>query len=327
MKQTATLPAIDVLMGPDERCALLERDVRVGLAATPKRLPPKWHYDEEGSRLFAAITELPEYYLTRRERAILEQRADGIAALSGADTVVELGAGTSMKTRLLLDAFRARGLLARIVLLDVDETTLRASAARLAEEYPDAEVRGVVGDIELHLGALPREGRRTVAFLGSSIGNFIPVERAAFLRELRTTMHPGETFLLGADLVKDPDRLIAAYDDAAGVTRRFSLNLLSVLNNELGADFSLGRFQHVPRWDAGRELIDVRLRSLVDQRVHFAELDLDVDFAEDEELHTEISAKFRREGLERELTEAGLELREWWTDPDGDFAVSLSAAV
>jgi L-histidine N-alpha-methyltransferase len=324
MSKTSPAPVIDVLLGPNDRRELLERDVREGLTATPKRLATKWHYDEEGSRLFSAITELPEYYLTRRERAILEERAGEIAAASGADTLVELGAGTSTKTRLLLDAFRARDSLARIELLDVDETTLRASAARLSEEYPGVEVRGVVGDIERHLGALPREGRRMVAFLGSSIGNLDPSERAVFLAALRRTMSPGETFLLGADLVKDPARLVAAYDDAAGVTARFSLNILNVVNAGLGADFDLARFRHVPRWDAAREVIDVRLRSFENQRVRIEALDLDVDFAEGEELHTEISSKFRRDGVERELAAAGFEPAEWWTDRDGDFAVSLS---
>jgi L-histidine N-alpha-methyltransferase len=324
--KTAALPQIDVLLGPNDRRELLERDVREGLTATPKRLATKWHYDEEGSRLFSAITELPEYYLTRRERAILEERAGEIAAASGADTLVELGAGTSTKTRLLLDAFQARDSLARIVLLDVDETTLRASAAKLADEYPGVEVRGVVGDIERHLGALPREGKRMVAFLGSSIGNLDPSERGVFLAALRRTMSDGETFLLGTDLVKDPTRLVAAYDDAAGVTARFSLNILAVVNRELGANFDLSQFRHVPRWDAEREVIDVRLRSLGEQRVRVEELDLEVDFAEGEELHTEISSKFRRAGVEGELAAAGFNLVEWWTDRDADFALSLSRA-
>jgi L-histidine N-alpha-methyltransferase len=327
MSKIAAPPAIDVLLGLNDRRELLERDVREGLSSTPKRLATKWHYDEEGSRLFSAITELPEYYLTRRERAILEERAGEIAAASGADTLVELGAGTSTKTRLLLDAFRDRGSLARIVLLDVDEGTLRSSAARLADEYPGVEVHGVVGDIERHLAALPRDGRRMIAFLGSSIGNLSHAERSTFLPALRATMAPGETFLLGTDLVKDPARLVAAYDDAAGVTRRFSLNVLNVLNRELAGNFDLERFRHVPRWDAAEEQIDVRLRSLADQRVRFEALDFEVDFADGEELHTEISAKFRRTGVEQELAAAGLELREWWTDRDADFALSLSAAA
>ncbi len=323
----AAPPAIEVLLGPNDRLDLLERDVREGLSDSPKRIATKWHYDEEGSRLFGAITELPEYYLTRRERAILEERAGEIAAASGADTLVELGAGTSTKTRILLDAFRARGSLERFVMLDVDEATLRTSAAKLADEYPGVELHGVVGDIERHLGALPRGGKRMIAFLGSSIGNLNAAERTTFLAALRRTMDPGETFLLGTDLVKDPARLVAAYDDAAGVTRKFSLNILNVLNNELGGDFDLSRFRHTPRWDATEEVIDVRLRSLADQTVRFEALDFEVDFADGEELYTEISAKFRRSGVEQELAAAGLELREWWTDRDTDFALSLSTAV
>jgi L-histidine Nalpha-methyltransferase len=319
-------PAVDVLLGPDERRAALERDVREGLTATPKRLPPKWHYDAEGSRLFGEITRLPEYYLTRAEREILAARAGEIAERSGADTLVELGAGTSEKTRLLLDALRAAGRLERIVVLDVDEETLVGSAERLAQEYPEAAVHGVVGDLEEHLGELPREGRRLVAFLGSSIGNFEEPERGLFLRRLADMMEPGESFLLGTDLVKDPARLYAAYDDADGVTPRFSLNLLHVLNRELDADFDVARFRHVPRWDAERELVDIRLRSLAPQRVRIGALGLEVEFAEGEELHTETSAKFRPEGVARELRSAGFALRDWWTDEAGDFALSLSSA-
>ena len=318
---------IDARLGPGDRRAALEADVREGLRATPKRLPPKWHYDEQGSRLFGEITRLPEYYLTQREREILEAHAGDVAERSGADTLVELGAGTSEKTRLLLDAFRAAGRLRRIVVLDVDESTLGESVRRLSEEYPEAEVRGVVGDLERDLGALPRGGRRLVCFLGSSIGNFDVEHRPRFLRALRETMEPGESFLLGVDLVKDPERLVAAYNDAAGVTARFSLNLLSVLNNELGADFDLAKWEHVPSWDPERELMDIRLRAREPQHVRIPALDLDVDFAAGEELHTEISAKFRREGIEAELRQAGFEPREWWTDEAVDFGLSLSTAV
>jgi dimethylhistidine N-methyltransferase len=321
------LPALDVRLGADDRRAALEADVRDGLAATPKRIPPKWHYDEEGSRLFGEITRLPEYYLTRREREILEAHAADVAELSCADTLVELGAGTSEKTRLLLDALRAAGRLRRIVLLDVDEVTLAGSVDRLGREYPEAEVRGVVGDLERHLEALPREGRRLVCFLGSSIGNFDVEHRPHFLRGLRDAMDAGESFLLGVDLVKDPERLVSAYDDSAGVTARFSLNLLSVLNHDLGADFDVAKWEHVPRWDAERELMDIRLRSREAQTVRIPALGLEVPFAAGEELHTEISAKFRREGIEAELREAGFEPREWWTDEAGDFGLSLSTAV
>lgn len=326
-KTEVRAPEVAVLLGPEERRAALERDVREGLTTSPKRLPPKWHYDAVGSELFGEITRLPEYYLTRAEREILAARSGEIAAASGAETLVELGAGTSEKTRLLLDALRDAGRLERVVVLDVDEETLRESAERLAREYPGAAVHGVVGDLGEHLGALPRDGRRLVAFLGSSIGNFEARERAVFLRRLRDGLKPGESFLLGTDLVKDPARLRAAYDDAAGVTPRFSLNLLHVLNRELDADFDPDRFRHVPRWDPERELMDIRLRSLAPQRVRIGALGLEVEFAEGEELHTETSAKFRRQGVERELRSAGLEPREWWTDEAGDFALSLSSAA
>jgi L-histidine N-alpha-methyltransferase len=317
-------PAFTVLLGAGERRAALERDVRRGLAAQPKQLPPKWHYDEEGSRLFDEITRLPEYYLTRTERSILRSDAADIGAHAGADTLVELGAGTSEKTRLLLDAMRRGAGLRRIVVLDVDEATLAASAAQLAGEYPEADVHAVVGDIERHLAALPGDGRRLVAFLGSSIGNFAPAERLRLFAQLAAVLRRGESFLVGVDLVKDVDRLEAAYDDAAGVTARFSLNVLAVLNRELDADFDLDAFRHVAFWDAENEWIDIRLRSLREQRVHVRALDLEVAFAAGEELHSEISAKFRRDGIERELAAAGLEPAGWWSDPAGDFGLSLS---
>lgn len=323
---TVPQPAVTVLLTPDERRAALEQDVRAGLAARPKQLPPKWHYDEEGSRLFDEITRLPEYYLTRTERSILRSDAAEIAARAAADTLVELGAGTSEKTRLLLDAMQRGGGLRRIVVLDVDEATLAASAARLADEYPEADVHAIVGDFDRHLSALPRDGRRLVAFLGSSIGNFAPAERLRLLAQLAAALRPGESFLVGVDLVKDVERLEAAYDDAAGVTARFSLNVLAVLNRELDADFDLGNFRHVAFWDAEHEWIDIRLRSRRAQRVRIRALDLEVTFGAGEELHTEISAKFRRDGIERELAAAGLEPAGWWSDPAGDFGLSVSRA-
>jgi dimethylhistidine N-methyltransferase len=315
-----------LLLSPEERRAALEDDVATGLSAARKRIPSKWHYDAEGSRLFGEITTLPEYYLTRRERAILGRHAAEIVARAGADTLVELGAGTSEKTRLLLDAMSAAGSLNRVVVLDVDEPTLRTSAERLSREYPGAEVVAVVADLERHLGQLPSEGRRMIAFLGSSIGNFRPDERSALLRGLGAGMRAGDTFLLGTDLVKEPARLEAAYDDSRGVTARFSLNVLAVLNRELGADFDPEGFRHVAAWDPRNEWIDIRLRSLRAQRVRIETLDLEVRFDEDEELCTEISAKFRHERLVRELADAGLALAASWTDEDGDFAVALARA-
>jgi L-histidine N-alpha-methyltransferase len=311
-------------LDPDDAAAALRADVLAGLTATPKKLSPRWFYDERGSELFDEITRLPEYYPTRTERAILGARAGEIAAASGAEVLVELGSGTSEKTRLLLDALRAAGTLRRFVPFDVDPSVLRLAGAALTEEYPGLEVEGVVGDFTRHLGVLPRSGRRMVAFLGSTIGNLEPAPRAAFLAELAATLRPGDSLLLGTDLVKDPARLLRAYDDAAGVTAAFDRNLLAVLNRELKADFDPGAFEHVALWDAAHEWIEMRLRSTAEQVVTVAALDLDVRFVAGEELHTEVSAKFRREGVERELAAAGLRLTSWWTDPAGDFGLSLA---
>ncbi len=314
-------------LGTDDAAAALRADALAGLTAAPKTLPPRWFYDQRGSELFDEITRLPEYYPTRTERAILAARAPEIAAATRAEMLVELGSGTSDKTRLLLTALRGTGALRRFVPFDVDPSVLRQAAAALTAEYPGLAVEAVVGDFTRHLAELPHGGRRLVAFLGSTIGNLEPGPRAAFLAELAGTLRPGDSFLLGTDLVKDPVRLVRAYDDAAGVTAEFNRNVLAVLNRELGADFDLSRFRHVPRWDAERELVDIRLRSLAQQTVRFRDLRLEVVFEEGEDLHTEVSAKFRREAVARELAAAGLALRAWWTDPAGDFALSLSVAT
>jgi L-histidine N-alpha-methyltransferase len=302
----------------------MRRDVARGLQATPKELASKYFYDEEGSALFDAITRLPEYYPTRTERAILVARADEIAERSGADTLIELGSGTSEKTRILLDALHRRGALQRFVPFDVDESTLKSAAVAVAGEYPGVAVHAVVGDFERHLGLLPGGGRRMIAFLGSTIGNLTPEQRAVFLAEIRAGLEPGDTFLLGTDLVKDVGRLEAAYDDSAGVTAAFNRNLLHRLNRELDADFAPDRFRHVAVFDTEREWIEMRLRSSVDQTVTVGGLGLTVRFGAGEEMRTEISAKFRPDGLGDELTAAGLQLLELWTDPRGDFALSLS---
>lgn len=315
---------VDVHLEGDQLAEALRGDVRRGLVCEPKWLSPKWFYDDHGSALFDAITRLPEYYPTRRETEILERRAHDIAAACPADTLVELGSGTSIKTRLLLDALAGAGSLARVVPFDVSEATLRTAADELASAYPGVDVHAVVGDFQRHLGHLPGGGRRLVAFLGGTIGNLDPTERARFLTEVSTGLAPGDGLLLGTDLVKDPARLVAAYDDPAGVTARFNTNVLAVLNRELGADFDVSAFAHVARWDHEREHIEMRLRSLVDQSAWLPTIDLKVDFAAGEEVRTEISTKFRREGVEAELAAAGLHLAHWWTDRRGDFALSLS---
>ena len=304
--------------------AALEADVRAGLTATPKQLPPKWFYDARGSELFDRITRLPEYYPTRAERAVLSARAAEVAELSGADTLVELGSGTSEKTRLLLDALQAAGTLRRFVPFDVDPTVLGTAAEEVAREYPGVHVHAVAGDFERHLPLLPGGGRRLVAFLGGTIGNLLPVPRARFLRDLTSTLVPGDGLLLGTDLVKSPERLVPAYDDAAGVTAEFDLNVLRVVNRELGADFDLDAFAHRAVWLEEPAWVEMRLESLRDQTVHVRALDLSVDFAAGEQMCTEVSAKFTEQRVRDELAAAGLDVLRWWTDPDGDFGVSLS---
>ena len=311
-------------LGPSTATEALAADVRAGLTASPKSLPPKWFYDERGSELFDRITRLPEYYPTNAERALLAERSDEIAQVSGADVLVELGSGTSEKTRLLLDALRRAGRLRRFVPVDVDPTVLRSAGEAVAAEYPGVQVEAVVGDFEQHLDLLPRGGRRMVAFLGSTIGNLEPEPRAAFLAAVRSGLDDGDSFLLGTDLVKDVDRLVAAYDDAEGVTAEFNRNVLAVINRELGADFDLSAFEHVALWDAEQEWIEMRLRSVREQVVRIRDLGLDVPFGVGEELRTEVSAKFREEGVRSELAAAGLRMVRWWTDPAGDVAVSLS---
>ena len=315
---------IDIHLGPADLEAALRRDVLSGLTASPKHLPPKWHYDERGSALFDAITRLPEYYLTRCERSILDAHAGDIAGAARADTLIELGSGTSEKTRLLLSAMSRAGTLERFVPFDVDEATLRSAAAAIAAEYPSIRVHAVVGDFERHLPLLPAGGRRMVAFLGSTIGNLAPAVRSQFLTDLAAALAPGDMLLLGVDLVKSPDRILAAYNDPGGVTAAFSRNILCILNNRLDADFEPEAFDHVPRWDAANEWVDIRLRARTAQTVRSAALELRVEFAEGEEMHTEISAKFRRDRLEAELAGAGLEVRRWWTDPGDGFGVALA---
>jgi L-histidine Nalpha-methyltransferase len=321
--------AVERLLPAGFLASALRDDARAGLTAMPKWLPPKWFYDANGSALFDKITELPEYYPTRAERAILRAAAGQIAAASGAHTLVELGSGSSDKTRLLLDALREAGTLRRYIPVDVSEAALADAGRRLLAEYPDIEVYAVVSDFEQRLGLPDDEGggRRMVAFLGSTIGNMVPGQRARFLARLRASLAGGDTLLLGTDLVKDPAVLVAAYDDPAGVTAAFNKNVLAVLNSELGAGFDLDAFDHVALWDARREWIEMRLRSAWAQSVELPAIGLTVEFADGEELRTEVSAKFRRDGVEAELAAAGFALRSWWTDPDGLFGLSLSVPV
>ena len=311
-------------LAADSAAQALRRDVYDGLTQTPKTLPPKWFYDSVGSDLFDQITRLPEYYPTRTEAEILRDRSAEIAVASGADTLVELGSGTSEKTRLLLSALRDTGSLRRFIPFDVDAGVLRAASSAILDEYPGIEIDAVCGDFEEHLGKIPRVGRRLVVFLGSTIGNLTPGPRAEFLSALSDTLQPGDALLLGTDLVKDTGRLVRAYDDCAGVTARFNRNVLAVVNRELDADFDLESFEHVARWNADEERIEMWLRARSAQQVRIAALNLTIEFAAGEEMLTEVSCKFRPEGVADELTAAGLRRTHWWTDRAVDFGLSLS---
>jgi L-histidine N-alpha-methyltransferase len=311
---------IDLRLPPGGERTLRE-DVLDGLTRPFKEIPPKHFYDTRGSELFDQICGLPEYYPTRTERSILESSAELIGERTGATELVELGAGYATKTRILLDALEEE----RFIPVDVSEATVRECARRLVAEYPGLEVHGLVGDFERHLVHLPeRSGPRLVAFLGGTIGNFPPGSRRRFLRSIARTLGDDGWLLLGTDLVKDPHMLEAAYDDSAGVTAEFNLNVLRVMNRELGSDFDLDGFDHVAFWDAEREWIEMRLRSRRRQSVRFPGLDLTVHFDQREELRTEISAKFTRTRVQGDLAAAGLELVEWLTDADGLFALSLA---
>jgi L-histidine N-alpha-methyltransferase len=316
--------SVEVQLGPDELVAALRADVLFGLTATPKEVSPTWLYDDLGCELFDQITGLPEYYPTRVERQILGAHAGAIATLTGADTFIELGSGSCEKTRVLLAALVDAGTLRHYVAFDVAESTLRSAVDAIVGEHPTVRITGIVGDFRRHLAAIPCGGRRLVALLGSTIGNLAPETRASLLDALAATMAPGDTLLLGLDLVKDRCRMVAAYDDAAGVTAAFNRNVLTRLNRELGADFDVDRFEHVARFDDRSGCIEMCLRSVGTQRVRIDDLGLSVGFADGEEIRTEVSAKFRPAQVRAELAAAGFELAEWWTDHDGDYALSLS---
>ncbi|GAW49223.1 MULTISPECIES: L-histidine N(alpha)-methyltransferase [unclassified Nocardioides] len=317
-------PGLSVLLDPADLRAQLSDDVRKGLTAPEKWLPPKYFYDDLGSELFEEITRVTEYYPTRAERTLLHLHATEIAALSGASVLLELGSGSSAKTRILLDALSGAGRLSGYVAVDVSQGALAGAVAMLAAEHPGLPVEAVVADFERDLCALPVPGSRLVAFLGGTIGNFAPRQREGFLSSLSAALWPGESLLVGLDLVKDPLRLVAAYDDAAGVTARFNKNVLRVLNRELGADFDIAAFTHVARWDPYQEWIEMRLQADRAMTVDIADLGLEISFRRGEEIRTEISAKFRRAGIERELAAAGLSPQGWWSD--GDYALVLAKA-
>ena len=311
------------LDGGQERS--LAEDVLDGLTRPFKELPPKHFYDARGAELFDQICELPEYYPTRAERAILERTATELAALTNAVELVELGSGTAAKTRVLLDALHGAGTLKRYVPVDVTESMVRDCAETLTEEYPGLRVHGVIGDFERHLDRVPKAiGPRIVAFLGGTVGNFQPGSRRRFLRSIASLLGPEDHLLMGTDLVKDPEVLEAAYDDAQGVTAEFNRNVLRVLNRELDADFDPEDFDHIALFDQEHEWIEMRLRSRREHTTMVRALDLPVHFRAGEEVRTEISAKFTPERLQGDLSAAGLELVRWLTDPEELFALTLS---
>ena len=320
---TESSPRVDVLVDEDDgRRALHHATVR-SLQAEVKQLPTVWLYDEAGSQLYEQITQLPEYYLPRREGEILRARARAIAGRTQARTLVELGSGTASNTRLLLDALENAGTLERFVPLDVSEQTLRASAQAIAAAYPGVSVHAIVGDFERHLGALPGAGRRLIAFLGSTIGNLYPEQRGKFLGTLASVLAPDDAFLVGVDLVKDAARLEAAYNDSRGVTEAFVRNALTDVNRELDATFDQRRFAYDARWDPGQAWMDIGLRARQAHTVSIEQLELEVAFEESEPLRIEVSSKFRRNQVELEAARAGLRIESWWTDAAGDFAVAL----
>ncbi|MGW4769068.1 L-histidine N(alpha)-methyltransferase [Nocardia sp. NPDC004278] len=320
-----TAPTLEIHLSDDDLTSALRADARLGLTADPKWLPPKWFYDARGSELFEQITELPEYYPTRTERALLERVVGEIARTAQAEVLVELGSGSAAKTRLLLSALTTEGPLKTYVPQDVSSSALRAAAAEIAAEFPGLAVHGVVSDFTDTLHNLPGGGRRMIAFLGGTIGNLVPAERAEFLSSIYDVLEPGERLLLGGGLVIDPAVLVPAYDDAAGVTAEFNRNVLDVLNNRLDADFEPDKFAHVAIWDAEHEWIEMRLEATEDMTVTVRELDLTVQFARGEQMRTEISAKFRIDGLDAELAAAGFKTEQVWTDPDDRFALVLAA--
>jgi L-histidine N-alpha-methyltransferase len=315
---------VDVHLDPADWSRHLAEETARGLQDSPPWIPPVWFYDEAGSKLFDQITRLEEYYPTDAERSILSARSDEIAAITGAETLIELGSGTSEKTMILIDALDRAGTLRRIAPFDVSEEVLRASARIIGTQLPDVTVHAVVGDFHQHLTHVPSDGVCVLAFLGSTIGNFEPLQRASFLTEVRAALDDDDWFLLGTDLVKDRGRLVAAYDDAAGVTAAFNLNALTVMNRELDADFDPAAYRHRSHWDEDERRIEMHLVATRDQVVRIGELELVLEVAADEHLRTEISTKFTPEQVSEELGAAGLGVEASWTDPDGDFLLTLA---
>lgn len=309
---------------PDAPADDLAADVIRGFSLVPKQLPPRWLYDTRGSELYERITRLPEYYPPRAELEILQDRAREIAAVTAARTLIELGSGSSERTRLLLDAL---GGPLTYVPVDVSESALVGAAEALVRERPGLTVHALVADFQRGLVLPTVPWPRLIVFLGSTIGNLLPAERMAFLLVVRAAMLPGDALLLGTDLVKDEATLVAAYDDAQGDTAAFNKNVLSVLNRELGADFDPDSFEHIALWDAEHEWIEMRLRARTALTVRIPGAGLSVELAAGEDIRTEVSAKFRLPQLHTELGAAWLEPSRSWTDRAGRYALTLAVPV
>ena len=318
----------------DEDTALMAAEVRAGLTAPERWLPCKYFYDDRGSALFDAITRLPEYYQTRTEERLLEAVADEIINTVQPAELVELGSGVGRKIRLLLSSMQRAGTLRSCVLFDINQRFLEDSSDELARSYEGLTVRGIVGDFGKDLSAVGLSnagqrgrapGGRMVIFLAGTIGNLHPSEVPPFLRRVRALLDPGDAFLVGVDLVKDPARLEAAYNDSAGVTAAFNLNILDVINARLGADFDLSAFRHIAFYDRANAWIEMRLRAVRPIRVHIPASDIVVDFREGDEIRTEISCKYTRDSLSSRLAGTDLEIARWFTDPEDLFSLALLA--
>lgn len=325
--QRLTRLHLDRRLPPDLLVNALRADARTGLTASPKYLPSKWLFDSKGSALWEQITQLPEYYPFRTERDILQTVADEIAEITQASSIIELGSGSANKTTILLRALRRTGTIRTYTSFDISESALIAAGSRLTAEYPGLSVRVVLADFETQAEVIATyecPSPRLVLFLGGTIGQLMPAQRAEFLRRLRGVLRKGDRLLLGVDLVKDPAEFMAAYNDSAGVSTAFNKNLLAVLNARIGADFNLDAFDYVVTWQDEAECVAMWEQSRVSQAVRLSEIDLSVELAAGERIWTAISAKFRRDGIRTELGCAGFSLSHWWTDADGRYALSLS---
>ena len=301
----------------------LRTDVAFGLRQSQKTLPPKYFYDAYGSRLFEDICQQPEYYLTRTEAQILRTHAADIVRQTAGASLVELGSGSSVKTRLLFDEYQRQDHLLHYVPVDISASMLEETARGLLADYPSMSIEALVTDYLDGLNALPNTRPRLVLFLGSNLGNFSPTEQAELFQRLAASLHPGDQFLLGLDLRKSVEVLEAAYNDAAGVTADFNLNILRHINRELQADFQLAQFSHLAFYNQELHQIEMHLKSEVAQKVTIAALDLAVSFRAGETIHTEISRKFDAQEVKEQLAGYGFRFQSEWTDPDSRFLLSL----